>query len=107
MSINRTTKLADAVLANIELIIDEDANYYLEPYQNGREHGWTIAKKTLKVAFAEYRSSDQIVLYIGERTDFNMSGNVPSDKVYENKVFLPYDDTMKAAQRIIAYLEGE
>ena len=106
MSIYRTTKLADAVLSNVEWLMDEEVRYTLEPYQNGREHGWSLKNRSTggQVAFSEFRRSDQIVLYLGKVTDFEMAGNVPNDEVYAKKEFFSYDDAVLAARRIIEYL---
>lgn len=86
--------------------MDEDDRYTLEPYQNGREHGWSIQNRKTggQVAFSEFRRSDQIVVYLGTVTDFEMAGNVPSDKVYNKKEFFSYDQATAAARRIIEYL---
>jgi hypothetical protein len=94
MKIVRTTKVADKVLKQFisrwkslkfPSIYPEEFNLYLEPYQNGREHGWSLSYKMRKVAFSEYRNSDQIVVYCGTLADFHLQGNVPSDKVYKRR----------------------
>ncbi len=86
--------------------MDEDNEYVLEPYQNGREHGWSLRnrKNEKQVAFSENRKSDSLVLYVGTNMDFEMAGNVPSDSIYAKKEFFSYDDLAQAAQRIIKYL---
>jgi hypothetical protein len=53
---------------------------YLEAYCNGREQGLCIASSSggtnWACSFSEHRSSDSIVVYVGEF--FDMAGNVPS-----------------------------
>ena len=108
MSIYRSMKLADAVLSVIEWSMNDDQRYFLEPYQNGREHGWTLSKGNKKVAFSEFRRSDDIVLYPGTSMslDFDMAGNIPNEEVYNRKVFFAYNEVVKAAEHIIEYLEN-
>lgn len=108
MPIYRTTRLAEAVLANVEWLMSEEDEYILEHYQNGRERGFTLrnSKKELQVAFSENRNSDSIVLYLGKFADFEMAGNVPSDEVYSKKEFFSYNESAQAAKRVIEYLGG-
>lgn len=113
MTIYRTTRLADAVLALFEHLVDnEEKNFHLDPYCNGRERGWCItvfknkAKNKIKqVVFSEFRNTDEIVVYCGKVGDFTMAGNVPSDKVYDNKTFFNYKDVLGAVLFIQKYLE--
>lgn len=71
--------LADKVLTLVRpLIRDLDDNgtgvtISLQSYQNGREQGHALNictydfKTTVWVAFAEYRNSDQVVVYVADR----------------------------------------
>lgn len=104
MAIYRSTKQADAVLASIEYLMNEDASYYLEPYQNGREHGHAITNNGMKVAFSENRNDDNIVVYFGKVGDFERAGNVPSDKVYSKKELFSFKEITKVSEKIIEYL---
>lgn len=107
--IHRTTYVADAVLAIVEGLAFE-IDLTLEPYQNGREHGWALHNYRTgnKVAFSENRNSDDIVVYLGKCVDFAFAGNVPSDKVYhKGAYYFSYDAHYKAAERIVKYLKEE
>ena len=99
----RTMAAADAVLAIVDLLSD-DMVLFLQPYQNGREHGWSLIFKMRQVAFSEYRNSDSIVVYAGYTGDFSLCGNVPSSAIWEKRNFFRYDATYEAAQFIIGYL---
>ena len=106
MAIRRTMKLADAVLAYVEFMMDYDEDYVLEPYQNGREHGYLLRsyESWRCVAFSENRNSDDIVLYYGDTHDFQMAGNVPSESAYSKAKYISYEKAIVAAERIIAFL---
>ena len=108
MTISETGLLAQAVLSYVKWLVDEE-EYILEPYQNGREHGFAISnyKNDLKVAFSEYRNSDSIVVYLGTNGDFAMGGNIPSEKVYSKKEFFDYNGAFDAAHRICEYLSNQ
>lgn len=108
MTISETGLLAQAVLAYVKWLVDEE-EYILEPYQNGREHGFAILnyKDGLKVAFSEYRNSDSIVVYLGTTGDFATGGNIPSDEIYSKKEFFAYNEAFEAAQRIHKYLSNQ
>jgi hypothetical protein len=96
---------ANAVLSVIKgLTYDEDQRVYSEPYQNGREHGWSLQWEDSKVCFSEYRNTDNIVVYYGKSIEFSMQGNTPNDRVYNTKKFFRYDEFVEAAQFIINYL---
>jgi len=106
MSIFRTTELADSILAEIEKIVvenEDEKDYYLEPYQNGREHGYALRADRKKVAFAEYRNTDNLVLYLGCIMDFEPNGNIPSEKVYAKKEFFAPTNLSGAAKRMLEY----
>jgi hypothetical protein len=99
-------KVADAVLAIIESLLSDEVTFYCEPYQNGREHGWSLYDNTMtrQVCFSEYRNSDSIVVYAGTPRDFSMQGNTPNDKVYHESRSFSYDEHYEAAKFILDYL---
>jgi len=72
---------------------DEDNEYILEPFVNGREKGFAIKKYltglSFKViAFAENRNSDsEMSIFVGYETDFEHAKggyNVPKDSAMWN-----------------------
>jgi hypothetical protein len=108
-----STKMQPAqdVLTHVEKLSGKRNAFHLEAYANGREQGYAIANfdstlpKYPRVAFAEYRNSDQIVVYFGTYHDFDMQGNTPSDKVYHDARFFAHDDARGAAKFIVKYLK--
>ena len=85
----------------------DDSIIGIEVYANCREQGFALAScDARKVAFSEYRNTDSIVVYTGERKDFAFNTNIPSDVVYENAKFFRYDKIEQAAKFIVKYLEG-
>lgn len=112
------SRAAERVLSYLDEMLDEN-DYHVEVYINGREKGYAVWSYTTrrKVAFAEFRNSDGIVVYAGidgskdftsldgER-DFAWDTNVPSEEVYNLKVFYKWSDAGTAARAIKGYLEG-
>lgn len=110
------SKAAERVLSYLdEMDIDEN-DYCVEVYINGRERGYAVWSYLTrrKVAFAEFRNSDGIVVYAGvdgsagpdSERDFAWDTNVPSEEVYGRKVFFDWHEAGKAAREIRTYLEG-
>lgn len=60
--------------------------------------------ETLKVAFAQARGSDSIVVYHGKSHEFDSSGNIPNGDVYDNVVFFDYDNLHKTAKYIAGWI---
>lgn len=112
------SKAAERVLSYLDELLAEPAHYRVELYVNGRERGYAVRcyENSRKVAFAEYRNSDGIVVYFGvddlgpnaeEERDFAWDTNVPSEAVYERKVFFDYGQAGQTALAVQKYLEGE
>ena len=102
----KTTKTADVVLAIIDEIVGDGETLLCQPYQNGREHGWSLYNKGFQnqVSFSQDRGSDKIVVYEGAPSDFSPAGNAPNDKVYQTRKEFRYDAFVEAARYIVAYL---
>lgn len=93
-------KILKAVNANLKnhKAVKEDGygvfHPYLEAYSNGREQGYCIASSSgganWHCSFSEHRSSDSIVVYVGEF--FDMAGNIPSENAI-SEYFSPAKDT--------------
>lgn len=108
---------ANAVLACIEGNLgsceDLTGPILLEAYSNGREngyylhyagHGGPIEEVTDKaVCFCEDRKSDCIVVYFGSSRDFAMGGRIPSDEVYDGRVYFSHNEYEAAAEFILNY----
>jgi hypothetical protein len=114
MKLHRRNDLtARNVLTNVQRIAKashSDRELCLEVYANGREQGFALSDwcepNARKVAWSEFRRSDQIVVYYGPRVDFEHNTNIPSDAVYENAKFFACGEYNKAAKFIVKYLEG-
>jgi len=78
--------------------------YWVENYENGREHGFHLNGGDKIVSFSEYRSSDSIVVYIGDKCTFE-KGNTPSDEAYTNKQFFHPEDYNRVAKYILSIIE--
>ena len=111
MLINRTSNLADMLLAEIEKQCENFVgSLYLEFYQNGRETGYALISEDylLKVVFGNCRNvSNLLVVYFGETRNFNLTGNVPDQKAYDDKCFYSPDNFKTAASEILSYLCGK
>lgn len=100
----RTTQVADKVLAEVKRALTgrTDFTVVVYPYFNGREHGWTVVGAGLAmcapgVTFAEYRNSDEIVVYLG--TNPFLHGAQPvTDAVWAEKRFYPAGAYRRAGQ---------
>ena len=113
LQMRRSLAVAAAVLATINTLLDDSDNdtlarFSVEAYANGREHGYCIKgwnpvfTGTLGIAFSECRSSDSIVVYCGtEFTDFQMGGNIPSERVWRDAKYFDYGEYQKAAEFIL------
>lgn len=102
----KATLLADSVLALIEWIAPDGVSLFAEPYVNGRERGWAVSFEGKTAVFSEFRNSDEIVIYTGKRMEFEMAGNVPSERAYKQKKFFSCTEPYQAAEFILEYLKG-
>lgn len=106
----RNDGAARKVLAVVKALAKQskdDSIVECEVYSNCREQGFALATcEARKVAFSEFRRSDEIVVYFGARSDFAFNTNIPSDEVYEKAKFFRFNEGMKAAKFIIKYLES-
>lgn len=113
MSIVRDSYLADAVLAYLGFHSGDDTEFQCEGYENGREHGYCV-RLSFKhgnsfddvryVCFAEYRRSDDIVVYCFKSCP--EQGNLLTDDVYDNHShFFNYSKASEAAKFIIDFLK--
>ena len=106
----RNDATARKVLAEVKrwaALSTDDSYVETEAYVNCREQGFALAScDDRKVAFSEFRRSDDIVVYFGTRKDFDYKTNIPSDEVYESAKFFRYNQIEKAAKFIVKYLEG-
>lgn len=107
---SRNDGVARKVLAEVKrwaALSKEDALVECEVYANCREQGFALASHDgAKVAFSEFRRSDDIVVYYGKRADFDRNTNIPSDEVYESARFFRYNQFEAAAKFIVKHLES-
>jgi hypothetical protein len=105
MKIENRMVTAGKVLKVVRKLAKESAKEItldLGAYQNGREQGYSLfyidAKNHVFVCWAEARSSDKIVVYVG---DFVPMQSI-TEKMYRNARFFRYDEIEKAARFIIS-----
>lgn len=106
---SRNDTAARKVLAEIRklshLYGDKSDIVTIETYSNCREQGFALDSCVdRKVAFSEYRNTDDIVVYFGGRADFTFNTNIPNEEVYESKRFFRYNQIEQAAKFILKYL---
>jgi hypothetical protein len=107
---NRNDAAARKVLAIVKRLAKnskDDSCIVVESYVNCREQGFALAScDDRKVAFSEFRRSDDIVVYTGARADFAFNTNIPGDEVYESARFFRYNQHEAAAKFIVKFLES-
>jgi hypothetical protein len=90
-----------AALSKDNALIDTQA------YVNCREQGFALSTgDDRKVAFSEFRRSDDIVVYFGTSAEFERNTNIPSEEVYESARFFRYNQIEAAAKFIVKFLES-
>lgn len=106
---------AEVVLELVKAFLDEDNNaeFSLEPYENGREHGYALVLQrvdghwvcdsdlTRWIAFAEFRRSDSTVIY----TDCGYWNGEITEKSYDEKQLYNFGKFVVAAQYIVEIME--
>jgi hypothetical protein len=102
--------LANAVISLVQFRMSTEFDtLVVEPYINGRECGWSLAKfgetHTPKVSFSENRSSDEIVVYSGRMQDFK-DGNIPQEHIYKAAKYFEAVEIWQAVDRIINHLNS-
>lgn len=105
-------KQADAVLAILNLIIDDSetngAEFLKDFYSNGRENGYILQltyvngkylfdeDKRIWIAFSENRNSDETVIYVDKGT---WNGRL-TEKSYQERKYFKFSDIYKCAEYI-------
>ena len=102
-------EVAEGVLAAIQKQVSKLKchEWILSHYTNGREHGYHLHNWETRraVSFAEYRNSDNIVVYAGEEKEFEFNTRIPDDNVYEGKMMFAPGDYKHAATYIVQFLK--
>lgn len=84
-------------------------NYFLlKAFTNGREQGFVlmVPDQTWRiVSFSEYRTSDQIVVYYGDKSTMGSDGQ-PKDEFWGQREMFAYNEEKDAAKFIYNYLKG-
>ncbi len=84
----------------------------IQTWSNGREQGFHIslrdsaAEADRAVVFAEQRSSDQVVVLAGDASRFDITTNMPDEKLWDEAVHCFSDDD-EAADQIMRFLAGD
>ena len=74
--------------------------FSVETYGNCREHGFCITGGRTAVSFSEYRNSDDIVVYCGDNSEFDIQSSLPSTEVYQNRKMFRCGEFEKTAKFI-------
>lgn len=72
----------------------------VEAWSNGREQGYYLSghiSSSRGCCFAQQRNSDTIVVVFGKTTEFDVTTNMPSDKLWQKMVELYPDEVAAAA----------
>lgn len=83
-----------------------DNSFLIKSFSNGREQGLCITNYPRTACVAENRNSDEIVVYYGNSSDFDITTNLPSEKVYEEAEYFGNGDFEAAAKFISDFLKG-
>ena len=87
---------------NTSNAIRKDAN--VECFDNCREQGYVLSLMNGMVAFAQYRCSDEIVVYCYTNTAF--SQNLPAEEIdWQDRKYFRYDEVEQAARYILERAE--
>jgi len=85
--------LKDAVALIVHPKRTPSAQYFfLEPYDNGREHGYVVTDYTNAIIFSENRNTDQIVLYYGMYQDTQKQSCRVTERMYRSALYFNYND---------------
>lgn len=112
ITFTNSLKIAKQVLTQVNKKMSKEVakTCSVESYSNGREQGFSIVQycnPALKVSFSENRNSDDIVVYAGEDREFDMGGNIASEKLYKESKYFRYDKVDDAAQFIVDFFTKE
>ena len=111
---NRNDNAARKVLSEVKRLIRTKTTHgigedcaFIEVYENGREKGFAIdVCDVIRVAFAEHRNSDDIVVYRGEAREFERGTNIPSEEVFDSRKHFAYNEVDKAARYIFNFIKN-
>lgn len=91
-------------------IDSENSSFFVGAFANCREQGFSIEHYTTKkqVCFSEYRSSDSIVVYAGDSSDFDYRSNMPleSSLVWNSSKHFSCEEYDQAADFILEHILG-
>ena len=95
-------ELAQSVFSKLKhLCSDEEiAKMSFDRYKNGREQGFFLQANNKKVAFAEFRRSDDIVVYFAHFAKWPADGTL-SDEIYFGGRKIFYADHVGDAAKFI------
>lgn len=104
-----TLNQATAVMRELERLAKASATiaeFEVDGYENGREHGFFVKCKATgnAIAFAEYRNTDDIVLYPSKIADFTDCYNLITESIYAAKRFVGYGQYTQAASLAYGWL---
>ena len=105
-----------AAVKRLGLVNIEDDECYVSPFRNGRERGLNLRTwlktsrgdgiRLREVSFAEYRRTDDIVVYSGGDGDFDING-IPTDETYKKAHFFNPKMVREAGLFVAEFLSGQ
>lgn len=104
--LHHSLKVAHEVVRKIDLPKSVAKHVTIESWSNCREQGLCISvtignyENWKKIAVAEHRSSDSIIVASGPCSEFDNQTNQMSDKVWEQQRFFGYGKQDEAAEYI-------
>lgn len=104
--VHYSLKVASEVVNKISIPKEIKDSVTLESWSNGREQGLCISvslgniEQWKHICVAQQRSSDDIIVISGPYNEFDITTNIPSDRVFSNRVCFRYDEQDKAAEYI-------
>lgn len=106
---------AFAVLTTLELLVSRhrsgrgaaEQEIYVSPSLNGRESGFhlTAMPTPRSAAFARYRNTRDVVVYYGDREDFDAYG-VPTPTCFDRLKSYPRESWHEAGNFTLAHLSS-
>jgi len=98
--------VAMKVVNKINLPKEIAKNCDIQSWSNGREQGVCIHSTNgnyetwSKIAIAQQRNSDSIMVISGRDVNFNIQTNMPDDEAWEKRKHFEYNEVKKAAEYI-------
>ena len=97
--------VSQKIVKRLERILTDEQKKILciSCYSNCREQGYAITSDKRRVCFAEYRNTDEAVLYMGRTNQFSTFGSIPNDLLFGNALFFKPGEKKAVARHIKSF----